>query len=79
MSPAYKRHPLASWAARSTLQNLTHGPEALDTRTQVKSNNFEGRMDPSQEPYDGLRAILAHPELMVSTSFANPPWTKRCL
>ena len=29
-------------------------------------------MDPSQEPYDRLWAILAHPELMVSTGFANP-------
>ena len=50
------------------------------TRTQLQStkDNSEGRMDPSQEPYDRLWAILAHPELMVSTGFANPSGTKRC-
>ena len=42
-------------------KRLTHvRPEASrDTRTQLQStkHNSEGRMDPSQEPYDGLPAI----------------------
>ena len=52
-------------------------PEARDTRTQLQStkHNSEGRMDPSQEPYDGLRAIEPHkksgfPIISASTSAA---------
>ena len=72
---------LGSGHSTSTFaEDLTQIRTSDYTRTQLQStkHNSEGSMDPSQEPYEGLRAILAHPELMVSTSFANPSWTKRC-